>query len=351
VIAAGGSGTRLWPRSRRGTPKHLLPLGATGKPLVRETYERVRPLVDGVYVLTEAAQLDQLRRVLPEIEPSRYIVEPVARGTTSAYGLAAMTIGRSEPEAVLACFPADHVVTKPAQFRSAIRAATKVAALGEDIVLIGLEPTHPATGLGYIHAAPGSLEKAGVRARQVSRFVEKPDLDTAREFVAGGDYFWNLAMFTFRADVLEAELKAHAPAHHRGLKRVLEARAQRHEEAAARAYANLPNEAIDYTVMEHSRRLRLVPARFGWADIGAWSELAGLRRGDRDGNVSEGNTLLLDSRENLVLAGGKLVAAIGVEDLVIVEGENAILICPRSRAQEVKRVVEELRRRGLTEYL
>ncbi len=350
MIAAGGSGTRLWPRSRRGTPKHLLPLGPSGKPLVRETFERVRPLVDGVYMLTEAAQLDPLRRLLPELEAGRYIVEPVARGTTSAYGLAAMTIGRREPEAVLACFPADHVVTRPAQFRQAIRAATRLAAAGEDIVLIGLEPTHPSTGLGYIHAG-AFLQKSGVPARQVTRFVEKPDLDTAREFVADGSYYWNLAMFTFRADVLEAELRTHSPAHHRGLRRVLEARSQRHEEAAARAYSRLPSDAIDYTVMERSKRLLLVPARFGWADVGAWPELAALRRADRDGNVTEGDTLLLDSRENLVLADGKLVAAIGVEDLVIVEGESAILICPRSRAQEVKRVVDELRRRGLTEYL
>lgn len=317
---------------------------------MRETFERVRPLVDGVYVLTEAGQLGALRKLLPELGRDGYIVEPVARGTTSAYGLAALTIAQHDPEAVLACFPADHVVTKPAQFRTAVRAATRLAALGEDIVLIGLEPTHPSSGLGYIHAGP-AVQKAGVSAHRVLRFVEKPDPDTAREFVADGGYVWNLAMFTFRADVLEAELKAHAPVHHRGLKRVLEARSQRHEEAAARAYAKLPADAIDYTVMERSRRLLLVTARFGWADIGAWPELAGLRRADRQGNVLEGSTLLLDSRENLVLSGGKLIAAIGVEDLVVVEGENAILICPRARAQEVKRVVEELRRRGLTEYL
>ena len=350
MIAAGGSGTRLWPRSRRGTPKHLLPLGPSARPLIRETYERVRPLVDAVFVLTEAAQVDALRRVLPELESSRFVVEPVARGTTSAYGLAALTIGRRDPQAVLACFPADHVVTKPPQFRSAVRAASKLAAVGEDIVLIGLEPTHPSTGLGYIHAG-AALQKAGVSARQVTRFVEKPDLDTAREFLADGNYYWNLAMFTFRADVLEAELKAHAPEHLRGLRRVLDARDQRHEEAAARAYSRLPDTAIDYTVMERSRRLLLVPGRFGWADIGAWPELASLRRADRDGNVTEGDALLLDSRENLVLSGGKLIAAIGIADLVVVEGEHAILICPRSRAQEVKRVVEELRRRGLTEYL
>jgi mannose-1-phosphate guanylyltransferase len=195
------------------------------------------------------------------------------------------------------------------------------------------------------------VQRSGVSARLVTRFVEKPDLDSAREFLADGNYFWNLAMFTYRADLLEQELKAHSPVHHRGLRRVLDARAQRHEEAAARAYSRLPKDAIDYTVMERSRRLLLVPARFGWADVGAWPELAGLRRADREGNVTEGATLLLDSRENLVLADGKLVAAVGVEDLVIVEGERAILICPRSRAQEVKRVVEELSRRGLTEYL
>lgn len=350
MIAAGGSGTRLWPRSRRRTPKHMLPLGASGKPLVAETYERVRPLVDEVWVLTEAAQVDPLRRLLPDVDPARYIVEPVARGTTSAYGLAAMTIAARDPEAVLTCFPADHVVTKPAQFGRAIKAAAKLAAEGEAIVLIGLEPTHPSTGLGYIHTA-GVISRSGVKALRVDGFREKPDLETAREFLAEGGYYWNLAMFNFRADRLEAELRAHAPVHHRGLKRVLEARAARHEEAAARAYARLPNVAIDYSVMERTQNLLLVPARFGWADIGAWPELAALRRPDRDGNVVEGPALLLDSRDNLVLVEGKLIATIGLEDLVVVEGEEAILICPRSRAQEVKRVVEELGRRGLTEYL
>lgn len=324
----------------------MLPLGSGGEPLVVETYERMRPLVDEVWVLTEAAQVDALRRLLPDVRPARFIVEPVARGTTSAYGLAAMTIAAKEPEAVLTCSPADHVVTRPAQFRSAVRSAVGLAADGRSIVLIGLEPTHPSTGLGYIKAG----ERRG-RAYLVDRFVEKPELELAREYVAGGGHYWNLAMFTFRADRLEAELRAHSPVHHRGLRRVLEARAAHHEEAAARAYARLPNTAIDYTVMERTQNLLLVPARFGWADVGAWPELAALRRPDREGNVVEGPALLLDSRENLVLVQGKLIATIGVEDLVIVEGEEAILICPRSRAQEVKRVVEELGRRGLTEYL
>lgn len=319
-------------------PKHMLPLAPSGRPLVVETYERVRTVVDEVFVLTEAAQVDGLRKLLPSIPRSRYIVEPVARGTTSAYGLAALTLARRDPEAVMACFPADHVVTRPAQFRSAVRTAVRVARAERAIVLIGLEPEHPATGLGYI--------KAGAHHRSayaVERFVEKPDLERARAYLAEGGYYWNLAMFTFRVDVFAEELLAHAPAHHRGL--------ERHLAGRPGAYARLPTEAVDYAVMEKSSRLRLVPARFGWLDVGAWPELAAVRRGDHDGNIVEGPAVLIDSRDNLLLTGARLVAAIGIEDLVVVESGDALLICPRSRAQEVKRVAEELGRRGLTKYL
>ncbi|HKT82940.1 MAG TPA: sugar phosphate nucleotidyltransferase [Solirubrobacterales bacterium] len=342
VIAAGGAGTRLWPRSRRATPKHLLALGLTGKPLVRETYERVRPLVDQVVVLTETAQVKKLREVLPELHKGDFIVEPVARGTTSAYGLAALTLQERDPDAILACFPADHVVTRPAAFRQAVRSAVKVARAADAIVLVGLEPEHPATGLGYIKAGE-HVRAAGVSAYRVERFVEKPDLERARSYLAEGTYYWNLAMFTFRAAVLAQELKAHAPAHHRGLRRVLR--------GETGAYAHLPTEAIDYAVMERTDRLLLVPARFGWIDVGAWPELTGVRRPDREGNLVEGPAVVLDSHNNLFLTGERLVAAIGVEDLVVVEGPDSLLICPRSRAQEVKRVVAELGRRGLSRYL
>jgi mannose-1-phosphate guanylyltransferase len=238
----------------------------------------------------------------------------------------------------MACFPADHVVTRPALFRQAVRAAARLARRERAIVLIGLEPDHPSTGLGYI--------KAGVRRRgaySVERFVEKPDLERARAYLAEGAYYWNLAMFTFRADVFLDELRAHSPVHYRGLRRVLEGRRG--------SYARLPKDPVDYTVMERSQRLLLVPARFGWLDVGAWPELASSRRGDRDGNIVEGPAVLLDSAGNLLLTGDRLVAAVGVRDLVIVEAPDALLVCPRSRAQEVKRVVEELGRRGLTKYL
>lgn len=316
----------------------MLPLAPGGRPLVVDTWERVRAVVDEVFILTEAAQVEALRALLPSIPQQNYIVEPRARGTTSAYGLAALTLGERDPEAVMACFPADHVVTKPALFKRAVRTAVQAARADRAIVLIGLEPTHPATGLGYI--------KAGAHHRHafyVERFVEKPDLERALVYLAEGGYYWNLAMFTFRVDVFAEELQTHAPAHYRGLRRVLQGQAG--------AYARLPTDALDYTVMERSERLLLVPAHFGWLDVGAWPELASIRRGDRDRNIVEGPSVLVDSHDNLLLTGDRLVAAIGVEDLVVVDAPDAILICPRSRAQEVKRVVEELGRRGLTKYL
>lgn len=302
----------------------------------------MRPLVDQVVVLTEAPQVEAIRALLPELDRDHFVVEPVARGTTSAYGLAALTLAGRDPEAVLACFPADHVVTRPAAFRQAVRSAVRVARSQDAIVLVGLQPGHPATGLGYIKAGE-HVRAGGVPALKVERFVEKPDLDLALSYLAEGGYYWNLAMFTFRASVMAEELRAHAPAHDRGLRRVLAGQAG--------AYRRLPTDAIDYAVMERSDRLLLVPAHFGWIDVGAWPELASVRRPDREGNLVEGPAVLLDSRNNLLLTGDRLVAAIGVEDLVVVEGPDALLICPRSRAQEVKRVVAELGRRGLSRYL
>ena len=348
VIPAGGAGTRLWPRSRRSTPKHALPLGGRGRSLLRETYDRVRPLADEVYIVTEARQRDIIMSVLPELDSDHLIIEPVARGTTNAYGLAAMTIADRHPGAVMVAMASDHVVRGRAAVNRTVRTALKAAATTENLVLIGLAPLFPSTGLGYIHArARGPL--AGTF--KVEGFREKPDLRTARRFLAHGGYYWNLAWFAWRVDVFLSQLSRYAPRHVTGLEKVLAARRAGDEAAAIRLYGRLPNEVIDRSVLEKTDRLLLVPASFEWADIGSWAELGDRVRADASGNSVEGEAVLIDTRDSLVFGSRRLVAAIGLEDMIIVDTEDALLVCPRSRAQDVKLVVEALRRSGKTKYL
>ncbi len=347
VIPAGGAGTRLWPRSRASTPKHVLPLGDHGRPLLRETYDRAKSLADEVFVLTEARQGPIIEAVLPELDAAHMILEPSARGTTNAYGLAALTLIGRDPETVMLALPADHVVHGGAKVGKAVRAAVHAAATTDSLVTVGLKPKFPSTGLGYIHA-PGRITNG---VKRVRRFIEKPDLATAKRYVRSGGYYWNLAWFSWRAQVFIEELARHAPRHLAGLRKVMAARAAGDEDEAARLYGRLPVEVIDRSVMEKTDRLVLVPADFDWADIGNWSELGDRVRADDRGNSVEGEAVLIDTRGSLVLGDRRLVAAIGLEDMIIIDTEDALLVCPRSRAQDVRKVVEALRRARKTRYL
>jgi mannose-1-phosphate guanylyltransferase/mannose-6-phosphate isomerase len=347
VIPAGGAGTRLWPRSRRSTPKHVLPLGEGGRPLLRETYDRASRLASEVFVLTETGQREIIQKVLPEVDSAHLILEPAARGTTNAYGLAALTLRDRHPGAVMLVMPADHVVSGRAGVSKAVHAAVRAAATSDSLVTVGLKPRFPSTGLGYIHA-PGRVTGGTLRVR---RFIEKPDLATARRFMRAGGYYWNLAWFSWRLDAFIRELGLHAPRHLAGLRKVMAARAAGDEEAAAALYRRLRVEVVDRSVMERTSSLLLVPGDFEWADIGNWAELGDRVRADVHGNSVEGESILVDTTGSLILGSRRLVAAIGLDDMIIVDTEDALLVCPRSRAQDVRKVVDALRRAGKTAYL
>ena len=334
VIPAGGAGTRLWPWSNQQTPKHLLDLTGTGRSLLQLTYDRMAPLADEVYVLTEERQLPMIKEQLLEV---RFIVEPTARGTVNALGLAAFELADRDPDAIMVSVPADHLIQGDDEFQASIRRAVGVAEETGRLVTIGLEPLYPATGFGYI--------RVGTRAGEafpVQRFEEKPTLARAEEYLAAGGYYWNLAMFSWRLGSFLEELERVAPLHHAGLREV---------RAGHREYADLPNEAVDYAVMEKTDRLLLVPATFEWLDVGSWAELLEVRPTDDDGNSIDGESTLIDTQGSLISAPGKLVAAIGLRDMIVVDTEQAILILPRSRAQDVKKIVELLRKSGKTGYL
>lgn len=300
---------------------------------MRLTYERLKPLVDRVMVVTEARQVSSLKDELDELADEDFIVEPVARGTANAYGLAAHAIAKADPLEVLLISAADHVVSNDDRYRDAVRRALEVAETTGKLVAIGLKPTYPATGFGYIRAAASG---------QVEEFVEKPSLEKAEAYLESGRYFWNLSMFAWRAQAFLDELAATAPELSEGLQKATQ---------NTQAYKDLPNEAVDYAVLEKSRNLLLVPAGFDWLDVGSWAELHDLMQADELGNTVHGEPALIDTKGSLLSAPGKLVAAIGVEDLIVVDTEHALLVLPKHRAQEVKRLVQLLKESGRTRYL
>ncbi len=349
VVMAGGSGTRFWPLSRKSWPKQFLAL-AGSRPLLAETVARLAPLArpEDTLVVLGPAHEKAARKLLPELPRRNVIVEPCARNTAPCVGLAALHVRRRDPEGVLLMLPADHHVARPARLRAALASAARLAAAGR-IATIGVRPSRPETGYGYLEVG-APLAAAGRRgdgAFEVKRFVEKPDLATAERYLAGGGYLWNSGIFAFRADVILEEIARRMPELAKLLDGIGAALGTRREAAAvARLFPRAPSISIDYGVMERSDRIAVVPADFGWSDVGSFAALPEVRAGDRSGNVTEGEALVL-GRNNVVLArGGRTVAVVGADDLVVVDAGDAVLVCPRSKAQDVRQAVEELKRRG-----
>jgi mannose-1-phosphate guanylyltransferase len=342
---AGGSGTRFWPRSRRRVPKQLLAI-AGRQALLAETVGRLRPLVPArrTWIVTAAAQAAAVRRVAPAVPRAHVVVEPEGRNTAAAIALAALRLRAVAGDALMAVLPADHVIGDAAAFRATLAQALDVAAATDSLVTLGIEPTHPETGYGYIQVgAPID----GLPGRRVTRFIEKPDRERAAALVAGGDVLWNAGIFAWTVERVLAELRAWLPDVLEPLERAV---ARGGARALARAYRAVPAVSIDTGVLERSTRVAVVRARFPWSDVGSWAAVEPLWRGAREANAARGLVVAVDSRGCVVDAGTRLVALLGVEDLVVVDTPDAVLVCPKGRAQDVRLVVDELGRRGLERY-
>jgi mannose-1-phosphate guanylyltransferase len=357
VVMAGGSGTRFWPLSRQRRPKQFLALvGDT--PLLAATVARLPPLapIDRTYVVCGPAHAAAVRRMLPALPPENVIVEPCARNTAPCVGLAALHVARRDRKGVMAMLPADHHVARPAAFRDAVAAAARVAQQGA-IATIGVRPSRPETGYGYLQLGPplatGGKFARKLRPHKVARFVEKPDLVTAARYVADGNYLWNSGIFVFRADVILEEIRRAMP----GLADVLDRIGSaigtpRAGRVLKQAFPECPSISIDYGVMEKSERIAVVPADFGWSDVGSFAALSDVRALDADGNVSEGEALILGGKNNVVLAQpGRPLAVVGLDDVIVVDAGDAVLVCRRDKAQDVRKAVDELKRRGRQELL
>lgn len=351
VVMAGGAGTRFWPASRARRPKQLLAL-AGPEPLLAATVRRIASRIapERVYVATGAHLLDQTAAVLPGVPRAHFLAEPAARNTAACIGWATATIARTDPEAVVGVFPSDHHVTGEPAFLEAVDRAIAGAERGA-LVTIGIVPSRPETGYGYIEV--GAELVPGLR--RVERFVEKPDRTRAESYVAanahGPRFLWNAGMFFFRAKILLDALRTHLPRLAEGLDALdAAARNGREAEVLGDVFGALPSISIDYGVMEKAENVLVVPADFGWSDLGSWASAWELAPKDAAGNVLPDGSIAVEARGNLVvsLAGGKrkVWALAHVEDLVIVETDDAVLVVPRERAQEVRAIVEALKARG-----
>jgi mannose-1-phosphate guanylyltransferase len=356
VIMAGGSGTRFWPLSRRTRPKQFLAL-AGDSPLLAATVARLPPLAtpERTYVVCGPRHAAAARRMLPALPKDNFIVEPCARNTAPCVGLAAMHVASRDARGVIAMLPADHHIARPEAFRDAVGAAARLAE-GGSIATIGIRPSRPETGYGYLKVGPriaagGKAKK--LQAHRVERFVEKPDVVTAARYLADGGYLWNSGIFVFRSDVILEEIHRAMPVLGEQLDAIQRSiGTAAYDRTLRRVFPDCPSISIDYGVMEKSHRIAVVPADFGWSDVGSFAALPDVRPTDHLGNVAEGDALVIDGRNNVVLAGKKRpVAVIGLEGVVVVDAGDAILVCKRDRAQDVRKAVEELSRRGREELL
>jgi mannose-1-phosphate guanylyltransferase len=363
VILAGGRGTRFWPRSRARMPKQFLNIVGEDT-MLEQTVERLRPAfaASNLWVVTNEEQAPAVRRQAQAVPESHILSEPIGRNTAAAIGLAAIHILKQARhgagDALMAVLPADHYIGKRARYRRIVRAALELAARGENLVVLGIPPTRPETGFGYVERADGAMRVHGCTAYAVRRFTEKPDAARARQYVAAGRYLWNAGMFFWRASTFLRQLRRFLPDTYWALERLGDTiGTPKYNRVLRLTYTKLANISVDYAVLEPASRQKgkpsvfVLPAKVDWSDIGSWAAVYELMARKRGANVSAGRFLALDAAGNFIWNPEKFVAAVGVKGLVIVETRDALLVCPRDRAQDVGKVVKWLEERRFRELL
>jgi mannose-1-phosphate guanylyltransferase/mannose-6-phosphate isomerase len=352
VIMAGGSGTRFWPLSRETFPKQLLKIGSDDT-LIQLTVDRVLPLIrrEHLFIVTNQGLADEIRSQLTARFGGAWdrnlILEPSAKNTAPALGLAALHVSRIDPDGIMVVLAADHAIRDVGAFHACLRTAAR-AAEQDRLVTLGIKPNRPETGYGYIKAGGGDAE--GVL--RVERFVEKPDLKTAQGYLASGQYYWNSGMFVWKTRTFLQEIERHMPELHAGIEEVRASIGSGREAEVVRdLFSRLPSVSVDYGIMEKTDRAAVVPADIGWSDVGSWTALEEVTDKDASGNIISGNVVDIDSRDSVVYADQRLVATIGLRDTIVVDTPDATLVCSRDRAQDVKKVVDELKKRKAGEHV
>jgi Mannose-1-phosphate guanylyltransferase len=349
---AGGSGTRLWPLSRKKSPKQALKLIGE-RTMLNHAVDRITALFgpERIVVVTRDEHRSILSEQTPELPVQNFILEPMGRGTGPAIGLAAIHLRKKDPDAVMAVLTADHFIANTARFRQALTSAAKIAAEGH-LVTLGIKPSSASTGFGYIKQGKSLDTVEGFPVFSVERFIEKPDQEKATAMVKSGDYSWNSGMFIWRVDRILEEFKRQMPDFYAQLSQVGAALGTADYEATIqRVWPQVAKETIDYGIMEGARNVAVIPVDIGWTDVGSWGSLFELLSTDEQGNTIVGPHLGIDTHGSLIFGKKRLIATIGLKDMIIVDTDDAVLVCPREREQEVRDIVDRLGKNGLNDWL
>ena len=356
VIMAGGVGARFWPRSRERSPKQLLEI-IDKESLLRSTVRRLSGLMDQdrVYIVTNKTQKSLIQKHISELSPHSLIIEPLGRNTAACIGLAALHVKKADPKAVMVVLPADHIIDDVPEFHRVVRLAVEVADESGSLITIGIHPTHPETGYGYIQMIDeddGTNPYFTRGVFKVKTFAEKPNVPTAERFIESGDFLWNSGMFVWRTDAILQEIQRRLPDLHRELSNIEPSLGtDKYQSTLDLAYGMIRGISIDYGVMEKTDRAYVIRGKFGWSDVGSWDELYRLAQKDAQGNHATGKVLLKETKNTLIHSVNQFVAAVGVENLIIVATDDAVLVCKRERSQDVKEIVDYLKRKQMNDYL
>jgi mannose-1-phosphate guanylyltransferase len=346
LILAGGSGTRFWPLSRKNRPKQLLALEGE-RTLLRDTLERLHPLVEpeSIWICTTRALEDAVRREVPEVPPGQILLEPEGRNTAPAIGWSVRSMPEPVRRGAVAVLPADHRIGDPAAFRAVLEQAARLVEREDRVMTLGVTPRWAETGYGYLELeAPEGSDQSGLRL--VRRFVEKPTPEKAEEFVRSGNYLWNAGIFVFRGTTFLEILERLQPELARGLEEIAAA-----PERLGELYGRLPAESVDYAVMEKLGSISTLPLDCGWSDLGSWAALDEILRQDLSSNTGRGDVVAVESKDNLLFSDAGTIAVLGVEGLVVVRTGDAVLVMPKERSQEVRKIVAQLQERGRKDLL
>lgn len=352
VIMAGGGGTRFWPLSRQAHPKQLLNLSGEDA-LINETIKRINTLTDkeNLFIVTNEKQIDLLKDTVGDMcEHANVLPEPSARNTAAAIGYAAFNIMKKYGDGVMCVYPADHYIKNEVEFINILNKAIKVADENEKLVTIGIAPTFPSTGYGYINFDK-EIEYNDV-AYDVVEFVEKPNYETAKSYVQSGKYVWNSGMFVWKVSKILEDFKRYLPKVYDKLEKLSEfIGTDKEEKMLKEIYPTIPSISIDYGIMERSNDVVVVPGDFGWNDVGSWDVLGAIYPTDKNGNICRGETIEIDTKDCIVYSEDKLIATVGIRDLIIVSTEDAVMVCKKDKAQDVKKIVDKLKEKDNNMYL
>jgi mannose-1-phosphate guanylyltransferase len=356
VIMAGGVGSRLWPKSRERSPKQLLHILGEGT-MIQNTVARLQPMIpyENIFIVTNRAQIEGFREQAPQIPAGNIVVEPFGRNTAPCIALAAARLRDNDPEGVMVVLPADHFIQNVGEFQQKLKLACDAAYEMRCLVTMGITPTRPETGFGYIQRGDRSNHENlfyDQGLRPVQTFAEKPDLPTAERFLASGDFLWNSGMFIWRVDTIENALNRFLPELYEQIESIHAAQGtEDYEDRLESIYSRIHPISIDYGVMEKADNVFVTQCEFGWSDVGSWDETYRLSRKDDNQNSIIGDVVTIDTQRTFIRTAGKMVATVGVEDLIIVDTPDALLICKRGQSQRVQAVVDYLRRKKINGLL